>query len=205
VAAAGLEKKVRRSSDLDERVTSGLRRAPGGRTHRVPFTHLSLATRGPPGRLYAGGGEMEQTTTGVGQQQASVDRSLEATLTKFNEAFNRLDAKEVASFWADDGTVINPIGNYGSGRSGVERVFREDAESALEGTTSRFTITGARKIGADCVLLDLDDEVQNAKLPDGSTGPMKLHVVVLAQRKGEGWQWLDVRPYGFLPRPQRLH
>jgi len=146
---------------------------------------------------------MEQTGTGVGQQgqQANVERSLEATLKKFNEAFNRLDAQEIAPFWADDGTVINPVGNYGQGRSGVERVFREDAERFLEGTTSRFTITGARKVGDDCVLLDLDDDVQNAKRPDGSTGPMKLHVVLLAQKKGEGWQWLDVRPYGFFQTP----
>ncbi len=148
---------------------------------------------------------MEQTSTGVGQQQVSVDRSLEGTLKKFNEAFNRLDANEVAAFWADDGTVINPVGNYGQGRSGVAKVFREDAERFLAGTTSRFSITGARKVGNDCVLLDLDDDVQNAKLPDGSTGPMKLHVVVLAQKKGDGWQWLDVRPYGFFPRQQPLH
>ncbi len=148
---------------------------------------------------------MERTSAGVGQQQASVDQSLEATLKRFNEAFNRFDAKEVASFWAEDGTVINPVGNYGKGRSGVERVFREDAERVLRGSTSRFTITGARKVGADCVLLDLDDDVQNAKMPDGSTGPMKLHVVVLVQKKGEGWQWLDVRPYGFFPKPEPLH
>ena len=149
---------------------------------------------------------MEQTSTGTGQQQqAKVERSLEATLKKFNEAFNRLDAKEVAPFWADDGTLINPVGHYGNGRSGVERVFREDAERFLEGTTSRFTITGARKVGDDCVLLDLDHDLQNAKRPDGSIGPMNLHVVLLAQKKGEGWQWLDVRPYAFLPTPASVH
>lgn len=148
---------------------------------------------------------MERTTTEVGPQQASVDRSLEATLRKFNDAFNRFDAKGVASFWADDGTLINPVGNYGRGRSGVERVFHEDAETFLEGSTSRFTITGARKIGGDCAFLDLDHDVQNCKMPDGSTRDMKLHVVVLAQKKGEGWHFLDVRPYGFFERPQRLH
>jgi uncharacterized protein (TIGR02246 family) len=149
--------------------------------------------------------DMEQTTTGAGQQQVSLDRSLEATLKRFNDAFNRLDAKEVASFWADDGTLINPVGNYGKGRSGVEKVFHEDAETVLEGTTSRFTITGARKVGGDCAFLDLDHEAQNFKMPDETTRTMKMHVVVLAQKKGEGWQWLDVRPYGFFERPQRLH
>jgi uncharacterized protein (TIGR02246 family) len=148
---------------------------------------------------------MERTGTVAGQQQAGVDRSLEVTLKEFNNAFNRFDAKEVASFWADDGTLINPAGNYGKGRSGAERVFHEDAETILEGTTSRFTITAARKIGDDCVFLDLDHDVENMRQPDGSTGPVKLHVVILAQKQGDAWKWLDARPYGFFQRPPQLH
>ena len=145
---------------------------------------------------------MEQTIAG---QQPMIERSLEANLRKFNEAFNRFDAREVASHWADDGTLLTPVGHFGRGRSGVEKVFREDTETILEGTTSRFTIVGSRPIGGDCALLDLEHELQNCKKPDGTTGTMTLHVVILAQRSGEGWQWLDVRPYGFLPEPQRLH
>jgi uncharacterized protein (TIGR02246 family) len=148
---------------------------------------------------------MEQTSTGVGQQQARVEQSLAATLEKFTEAFNRFDTKEVSSFWADDGTLITPGGNFGRGRSGVEKVYREDVETILEGTTSKFTIIGARKIGSDCLFLDLDHAIQNFKKPDGSSGPYTLHLVILAQKKGDGWQWLDCRPYGFLEKPQRLH
>ena len=145
---------------------------------------------------------MEQMMADAGQQ---VDRSLEAMLRKFNDAFNRFDAREVASFWADDGTLLNPVGNYGKGRAGVERVYHEDAETILEGSTSRFTITSARPIGSDCALLDLDHEVQNFKRPDGSTATVKLHVVMLAQKKRDGWQWLDARPYALMERPQRVH
>lgn len=148
---------------------------------------------------------MEQTSIGSGQEQVTVDRTLEATVRAFNEAFNRFDAREVASFWADDGTLLNPVGNYGQGRSGAERVFHEDAETILEGTTSRFTIVRARRVGADCALLDLDHEVRNFRKPDGSRGDAKLHVVILAQQKGDRWQWLDARPYALMPRPPRIH
>ena len=142
-----------------------------------------------------------QTSAESGQQQASVEPSLEAALRKFNDAFNRMDAKEVASFWAEDGTLLNPVGNFGRGRSGVERVFREDAERILEGTRSRFTITGVRKLAGDCLLLDAEHEVQDFKHPDGSRGTMTLHLVLLVQKKGDRWQWLDARPYGLLSRP----
>lgn len=148
---------------------------------------------------------MEQTTASTGQQQSGVERSLQTTLERFNAAFNRFDAKEVASFWADDGTLLNPVGNYGEGRAAVERIFHQDAESILEGTTSTFTIQRARPVRADCVLLDLDHDVKGFRSQSGSTGPMKLHVVMLAQQKGDGWQWLDVRAFGFLQRPPPLH
>ena len=147
---------------------------------------------------------MQQTTTGTAQQP-TVDRSLETTLRSFNDAFNRFDAREVASFWAEDGTLLNPVGNYGRGRSEVERVFGEDAQTILGGSTSRFTITSARPVGSDCALLDLDHEVRNFRRPDGTRGDVTLHLVLLARRSGDRWQWLDARPYMIMERPQPVH
>jgi uncharacterized protein (TIGR02246 family) len=146
---------------------------------------------------------MQQTHTG--QHQGSVDRSLETTLERFTAAFNSFDANQVASFWAEDGTLINPVGNYGKGRAGVERVYGEDARTMLGGSRSKFTITSARSVGDDTVFLDLDHDVENFHRPDGSTGTMKLHVVILARRDGRDWQWLDARPYSFIERPRRVH
>ncbi len=145
-----------------------------------------------------------QPTTGTGQQQA-VDRSLETTVRRFNDAFDRFDAREVASFWADDGTLLNPVGNYGRGRSEVERVFGEDAATILAGSTSRFTITSVRAVGADCAFLDLDHEVKNMRTPDGTRSDVTLHLVVLARRDRDAWQWLDARPYRIMERPPRVH
>ena len=146
-----------------------------------------------------------ESTQDVGTQEYKAEPSLEAACRKFNEAFNRFDAREVASFWAEDGTLLNPVGNYGKGRAEVERVFREDAQSILGGTTSRFTITSARPVGSDCALLDCDHDVRNFRRPDGTTGDVRLHVVILAQKKHEGWQWLDARPYMIMERPPSLH
>lgn len=147
---------------------------------------------------------MEQMTRSP-EVEKRVERSLQAALDRFTEAFNRLDAKQVASCWASDGTLLNPMGNYGEGRAGVERVFDEDGRTILEGTQSKFTITRARPVGTDCLLLDLDHDLQNARLPDGKRGPMRLHVVILAQRGSDGWRWLDARPYGFIQRPPSVH
>lgn len=129
----------------------------------------------------------------------SIEASLADTCQRFNTAFNRADVKEVASFWESDGTLIGPTGNRGIGRSGVEKVFADDVNQFLRGTTSVFTIDNIRPIGRDLALLDLDHAIKGARLPDGTTGIMKLHTVILARRQGTEWRWLDARPYAFLP------
>ena len=130
-----------------------------------------------------------------------LDPSLQETWKKFNEAFNRADPKEVASYWAEDGTLVNPVGEMGTGREGVATAYGKDADTILKGATSTFTVLSARKLRADLTFLDLEHDIQGFKFPDGTSGPMKLHLVVLAQKKGKSWKWLDARPYAFLKGP----
>jgi hypothetical protein len=84
-------------------------------------------------------------------------------------------------------------------------VYGHDVDTILSGTKSRFTISSARRLSPELVFLDLDHDLQNFRMPDGSTGAMKLHVVILAKKSGSGWQFLDARPYAFLPPPPSVH
>jgi uncharacterized protein (TIGR02246 family) len=147
---------------------------------------------------------MDQNIGVGGQQEARIDASLQQTIDAFVQAFNRYDAAAVASFWAEDGTLLNPVGNYGRGRAGVEKVFREDAQRVLGGATVSIEVRTARPVGSDHVLLDCEQEARNCRMPDGTTGTMRLHLVVLAQRTADGWKWLDARPYRFAP-PAPVH
>jgi uncharacterized protein (TIGR02246 family) len=146
-----------------------------------------------------------ETTGQAGMQGSAAEPSLEAACRTFNEVFNTYDAKKVAACWAEDGTLVSPMGEVGKGRAGVEKVYRHDCDSILRGTTSRFTITSARRLGPDLAFLDLEHELQNCRKPDGTTGTMTLHVVILAKRSGSAWQWLDARPYAFVPPPPSVH
>jgi uncharacterized protein (TIGR02246 family) len=139
------------------------------------------------------------STPQISPPTGTVEPSLADACRKFTAAFNRADVKEVAAFWESDGTLIGPTGNRGSGRSGVEKVYTDDLNQFLRGTTSTFTIETVRPIGRDLALLDMDHVIQGARLPDGTTGTMKLHTVILARRQGTEWRWLDARPYGFMP------
>jgi uncharacterized protein (TIGR02246 family) len=134
------------------------------------------------------------------QSTGKVDPSLEAANKKFTAAFNSFDPKAVAAFFAEDGTLITPNGDVAHGRDAIAKLYAENVERMFRGSTSTFTITGVRNAGPDTRWLDLDHEVQNARKPDGTTGTMKMHVVLLVQRKGDEWRWLEARPYVFVPK-----
>lgn len=134
------------------------------------------------------------------QTHPKVDPALEAMVQKFSDAFNRFDGKAVAAFHAKDSTLINPMGDVAHGQDGIAKMFDEVVAKRWKGSTSRFTITGSRKIGPKTMWLDLDQEVQNVTMEDGTTGTMKVHVVWLAQNAGGTWKILEVRPYMFLPK-----
>lgn len=146
-----------------------------------------------------------ESTHEVGRQEREAEPSLQAACARFNELFNRFDARQVASCWTEDGTLITPTGEVGNGRSGVETAYRHDCDTILKGTTSRFEITSVRRLGSELAFLDLDHVFQNFRMPDGSTGEMTLHVVMLARKVGNTWQWLDARPYAFLPTAPSVH
>ena len=105
-----------------------------------------------------------ETTQDVGTQESKAEPSLEAACRKFNELFNRADAKQVAACWTEDGTLITPSGEIGKGRSGVETAYRHDCDTILKGTTSRFAIASVRRLGPELAFLDLDHEL--AELQD---------------------------------------
>lgn len=146
-----------------------------------------------------------ETRQSTGTQEQGFEPSLVATCRRFNDLFNRFDAEQVAACWTEDGTLITPTGEVGRGRSGVEAAYRHDCDTILAGTKSRFTISSVRPVGPEHAFLDLDHELQNFRMPDGSTGTMTIHVVILAKKHGTGWQWLDARPYAFMPRPPSVH
>ena len=134
------------------------------------------------------------------QTHPKVDPALEAMIQKFADAFNRFDGKAVAAFHAKDATLINPMGDVAHGQDGIARMFDEFVAKRWKGSTSRFTVTGSRQLGPSTTWLDVDQEVQNVTMPDGTTGTMKVHVVWLAQKQGGAWKILEVRPYMFMPK-----
>lgn len=128
--------------------------------------------------------------------------AVQVVATQIADAFNKNDAKLAASVWAEDGRLINPAGVDAQGRDAVQKLAQADLDTILKGTTSTMTVDSIHKLGAEWVWADATHTLANMKMPDGTMGTGKLHLVVLLNHKGGKWQIEEARPYMFMPAPK---
>ena len=133
---------------------------------------------------------------------AGEEDAIKARGAEFNAAWAKNDAKALAAFWTEDGTVVNPAGKNGKGRAEIEKVIAEDLSTFLKGAKFNFTVTSVRMLKPDVAFIDATHEVMGLKGPDGKDmPPLALHVVASAILKDKKWMWVDARPYAFVPPP----
>jgi len=132
----------------------------------------------------------------------SVTSQIQSVFDRFIAAWNRNDARGCAGEFAADGSLINPFGQEARGSEAIARIYAEYFATMLKGTTTRFAMSHIRELGS-VALVDGTQTIDNLRAPDGSAAPaLVVHLVTLAQRSGDGWQFLDARPYAFMTIPQ---
>ena len=116
-------------------------------------------------------------------------------------AWNKHDAKLMASFWLPDGDLINPFGRHAKGTAEIEKVFTDEHSGMLSGTTYSGTIESIRHIGKNVAIVDVAGEIMGMKGPDGSAGtqPFKHHVTWIAEKKNGKWFAHGARAFVSMP------
>jgi uncharacterized protein (TIGR02246 family) len=114
----------------------------------------------------------------------------------FTAAWGKHDINQMASFWADDGDLINPQGKWGEGQAGVVKVFTGEQNGPLKKSTITFSIDKIRSISSDMAFVDGGCKVVGSVDKKGKKmPPMDFRIVTLAQKKDDQWQFVSVRPY----------
>jgi uncharacterized protein (TIGR02246 family) len=127
--------------------------------------------------------------------------AIKARVAEFNMAWDKGDAKTIASFWTEDGTIINPVGMEAHNRGEVQKIIEMDMGTILKGAHANLTIDHVHMINATTAWCEGTHAFTNLKTPDGKPAPdMNAHVVTLAVKKGGTWMWQDARPYFFMPK-----
>jgi uncharacterized protein (TIGR02246 family) len=122
-------------------------------------------------------------------------QAIEAMLKGFEAAFNKYDAKEVASFFLADATLYNPEGKYADGKQQIEQVVKSDLSRFLKGAKNSFKLLNVRLLGPELALVDMAHVAESAALPGGK---LENHVDAVMRKDLGQWRILDARPRPFM-------
>lgn len=126
-----------------------------------------------------------------------MNEQIKSTFDRLATAWKTNDGATVASFFAEDGALINPFGQRADGRAAIAAMYAEYFGGMLHGTSSTVKITNVRAVENNHAFVDGE---QTIYAPDGSI-VLAVHLAALLRRDGDGWRIVDARPYTFATRP----
>ena|SRR5437016_1040328 len=133
---------------------------------------------------------------------AADDKPIKDRLDEFQAAWNKDDTKAMAAIWAEDGSLINPVGVIGNGRAEVEKIFVDEHTGRFKGSTYTTSDVKVQWVTPDVAVADITANIAGVHGPDGAAAPDYAHHVVWVLVKKDGqWMAAAARPYQFSPKP----
>ena len=124
------------------------------------------------------------------------------SIGEFFGLWNKNDVKGMITHWADDASLINPMGKAANGKAEIEKLLTEEQTTVFKGSTAKLVSLTAKSITSNIDWIDAEMTVDNAHGPDGAAMPqMKNHIAGLMQKKGGKWLISAARPYSFMTPP----
>ena len=127
------------------------------------------------------------------QGRAKDEEAIKKVFTDFGAAWAKDDAKGMASFWTEDGDLINPAGRVANGRAEVEKLFEDEHASTFKGTQITFSGGTVRFVKSGVAIYTVNWEVPGAHGPDGKEMTLKGVVTSVMVKKNGKWWTLAVR------------
>ena len=155
--------------------------APADTTAAAPVKHMKKAK-----------------ATKAGGDEAGIKKAF----AQVSEAWNAGDAEKVASFFTEDGSLVNPMGMEGHGRAGVQQVIEGEFAGPMKGTQQTFDDFEFTWVMPNFALVDCTAMVTGMKKPDGTDADsMKVHVYGAIVNRGKGWKARSIRAFAVLMPP----
>jgi uncharacterized protein (TIGR02246 family) len=130
------------------------------------------------------------------------EAGVKAAFDAFSKAWGAGDAHARAMVFTNDGSVINPFGQEAWGRQELEKLFNQENATIGKGTTHVFDHFRMTFVMPTLALVDCDGTISGIKTPAGTDAPdQKLHVFVVAVKRGTNWQIRFARPAIFAALP----
>jgi len=124
----------------------------------------------------------------------------DAEILKVHEDFaanwNKHDYKAMAAMFADDADLINPLGRMASGKTEIEKLYKDEQTTAFKASHFRSDCkAGVRKLKPDVATVTCSFEVTGGTLPDGNAMPTLKGLYTATMVKTTGtWRVIVGRP-----------
>ena len=115
---------------------------------------------------------------------AADEQLIRKLLSDFAAARNALDARKLASTFAEDGRYTGSGQFLFSGRPAIERMWAQTFAEFPDGRATR-TVHSLRFIGADIAVADVDVAITGFPTGGLATIPKLMDICVLSKRSGE--------------------
>jgi uncharacterized protein (TIGR02246 family) len=114
----------------------------------------------------------------------------------FATAWNKHDHKALASHFADDADLINPLGRRARGKAEIAKLYQDEHTGAFK--SSRFAAdckAGVRIVTSEVAVVTCSFEVTGGVLPDGKAMPPLKGIYTATMLKAKDtWQVVAGRP-----------
>lgn len=136
----------------------------------------------------------------AGDAAVAQPEEIHKTAAAFIAAFEKGDAKTVASFWTADGDYIDQSGRALKGRKAIEDDFTEFF-AANKGMKVRLDVGSVQLPTPD---IAIEDGVSSVTMPDGSPPSRARYTNILVKQDGH-WLLQSVREAPYVPRNNYQH
>jgi uncharacterized protein (TIGR02246 family) len=126
---------------------------------------------------------------------SATQTSVESTINEFSQAWNRHDAKALASLFAPDGDLINPGGRPASGKAELDEFFAQEHSGYLKDSHMDAKIRRVRQLRPDVAIVTVDMAMTGMQSPGSdelSTGDIIATFVL--ENQGGAWRIVTARP-----------
>ena len=119
--------------------------------------------------------------------------TIEETIERFRDAWNRHDARDLASLWSEDGELQHPWGERRVGRDAIRDLLGTEHSGTM--AVSRLTISHISvDPSPDRALAEIDAVLHDVRAPNGRTYEMPAVMSALFVRAGEEWRIRAMTP-----------
>ena len=131
---------------------------------------------------------------------AADEQPIKDRLQEFQSAWNKDDTTAMAAVWADDGSLINPVGVFAQGRDEIVKVFVKEHTSPGPFKATKYSTSDVKFqwVTPDVAVVDVSANIAGIRGSDGAAAQDYAHHVVWVFVKKDGkWMAAAARPYRF--------